>query len=157
MYCLQCVNWNVYVLCYLREKTPQNGFLDTFHCAKEKICLVWKKYSASQLFKTLHFRSDNQARNMVELPSTHAQLKVRLCTLYLRQALFLTSAVEKTKTQAQNSSQKLKLWEAFPKKVNNSRKKLNFDLFSRGVVLVLQFLLTNIFNFKSFEHRNPQF
>ena len=49
----------------------------------------------------------------------------------LNQAFFLTSAVEKTKTQAQHSIQKLKkklkLWEAVPKKVNTSRKKFNFD------------------------------
>ena len=39
----------------------------------------------------------------------------------------------KHKTQAKNSRKKLKLREAFPKKLNNWRKKLNFDLFSRGL------------------------
>ena len=79
---------------------------------------------------------------------------------YLNQAFFLTSAVGKTKTQAQNSSQKLKKKTQAPggisQKSKKLKKKVNFDLFSGGV-LVLLFLLTNIFNFKSFEYRNLQF
>ena len=69
--------------------------------------------------------------------SLTSQIRATYYTIIsLKTGIFLTSAVEKTKNQAQNSSQtlkkKLKLWEAFPKKVNNSRQKLNFDLFSRG-------------------------
>jgi len=49
---------------------------------------------------------------------------------HLVQAFFLTPAAEKTKTQGQNSSKKLKeklnLWEDVPSHLQNSRKKLNF-------------------------------
>ena len=44
----------------------------------------------------------------------------------LEQAFFLTPAAEKTKTQGQNSSKKLNLWEDVPSHMQNSRKKLNF-------------------------------
>ena len=46
--------------------------------------------------------------------------------LYSKAGFFLTSAVGKTKTQAQNSSQKLKLREAFPKKVKKTQEKSQF-------------------------------
>ena len=39
---------------------------------------------------------------------------------------FLTTATEKTKTQEKNSSQKLNIWEDFPSKIENSRKKRIF-------------------------------
>ena len=72
----------------------------------------------------------------------------------LGKGIFSTSAVGKTKTQAQNSrkktqEKKLKLREAFPKKVKKLKKKVNFDLFQGGGTC-FAFLLTNIFNFKSF-------
>ena len=38
------------------------------------------------------------------------------------QALFLTPAAEKTKTQAENSRKKLNLWEDFPSKLETQEK-----------------------------------
>ena len=42
---------------------------------------------------------------------------------------FLTPAAEKTKTQGQNSSKKLNLWEDVPSHLQNSRKKLKLMKF----------------------------
>ena len=65
---------------------------------------------------------------------------------------FFTPPAEKTKTQRQNSSKKLNLWEDFPSHVQNSRKKIKFIIkissklkIFKGVALFMPFLLTNIF------------
>ena len=52
--------------------------------------------------------------------------------LLLVQAFFMTLAGTKTKTQAKNSSKKLKHQEAFPKEVKNSRKKSILIFFQGG-------------------------
>ena len=56
--------------------------------------------------------------------------------MYVRQAFFVTPAAEKTKTQAQISSQKLKYCEA--------NFKLNSESVNRGDSL-FAFFITNIF------------
>ena len=51
----------------------------------------------------------------------------------LPHAFFLTPAAAKAKTHAKNSRKKLNLWEDFPSKLENSRKKLRFLLKTKDI------------------------
>ena len=118
------------------------------------------------------------SNSVVRMDIFSSQSWIRCQVMSLVQAFFITSAAEKTKTQAENSSQKLKektqshggtfyiLQKNSRKKLNlffrflpvkkSSRKKLNFKNFSQdsqeteGVRPIMLFLLSSIFKISTF-------